>query len=156
MIRRISLVLGFFLIVPAATSDEAVVFIVHRTNPVQSISQHELADIYSGQTSRWPDGQKIVAVNQPVDSSARAVVYRILFNAPPGQQFSQPGSPAPFKTTVRPSDRSVKQLVSRLPNAIGYARASTVDERIKVLVVDGPGRGGPGFSPGAQKGGSPE
>ncbi len=156
MIRRFLLFLSFFLIIPAATSEEAVVFIVHRTNPVQSISQQELVAIYSGQTNRWPDGQKIVVVNQPLDSLARASVYRMLFNAPPGKQFSLPGSPAPFKTTVRLSDRSVKQLVSRLPNAIGYARASTVDERVRVLVVDGLGPGDAGFSPGAQKDGSPE
>ena len=144
MLRRVC-VLGVFLFVSAAAGEEAVVFIVNRSNPIQSISQQELTAIYSGQTTRWPDGQKIVAVNQLVTALARASVFRMLFNAGPGKEFSMSGSPAPFKSMTRSSGRSVKRLVSQLPNAIGYARVSAVDDSVKTLTVDGLGPGDAGY-----------
>ncbi len=89
--------------------------------------------------ARQHDGQKILVVGQPGDALVRASVHRMLFNAPPGREFSTFGSPAPFRMTIRQSDRAVMHLVSRLPNAIGYARITAVDERVKILTVDGLG-----------------
>lgn len=142
--------LGVLLFTSSVAADEAVVFIVNRSNPIQSISLQELITIYSGQKRRWPDGQNICAINRPVSASVRATVFRVLFNAGPGKEFSISGSPTSFRPVTRQSGRSVKQLVSQVPNAIGYILVSEVDDRVKVLTVDGIEPNDTGYFPSVQ------
>ncbi len=137
MLGKLSSLLVGLLMCSNAFGQEPIVFIVHPASSVQTLGRDQLEAIYSGKLLRWPDGQKVVAIDQSVDSTSRAVVYELLFQAPAGKTFAIPGSPAPFRTTVRKSDISARRLVSRLPNAIGYIRLNAVDERVRVLAVDG-------------------
>jgi hypothetical protein len=46
---------------------------------------------------------------------------------------------------ARDSNDEVKQVISRLPNGIGFIDAATVDDTVKVLRIDGRRPGDPDY-----------
>ena len=122
---------------PSLASEKAIAVIVNPANATNNLTANTLARIYRGEIRNWPDGQKILAINRPVNSAIRAKFYHKILHVKPTHKFFQPGSPIAFRTTLMKSDLVVRKFVARLPNAIGYVRASRMNSSLKVVTIDG-------------------
>ena len=120
----------------------AVAFVVNKENPVSDISVAELKDIFLGVQQSWKSGDRIVAVGREEGSEEKEIVLDKIYNMS-GTRLKQywtakvirGNNVHPPKTF--PSDVLIKQLVQRVPNAVGYIRADQADDTVKVLKVEG-------------------
>jgi ABC-type phosphate transport system substrate-binding protein len=133
-------VLAFVLMVGVSAADAPFQVIVHRTNPVASISRAELSAIYMKRVRSWTDGMEIVAVEQPARSRVRGEFSRVVhgksvaFVTRYWQRVIFAGRgvpPAELK-----SNEAVIDFVRARRGAIGYIDAGTKPgDDVKVIAV---------------------
>ncbi len=98
-----------------------------------------ITEIYTGQTKLWRSGEAVLAFDLPEDAPVRAafstaVLGRSVSNMKAlAAQNLFSGKAVPPKQV--PSDEEVKKAVSGHKNAIGYIKASSVDESVKVILT---------------------
>jgi len=122
-----------------ARADIAV--IAHRDNPVQTMSAHELSDLYLGRSRSLGGGDRKVFVTpyeHPADSSLRENFFRKL-NGMNLKQLNAYWARLRFSGAVLPPDtlpnsRAVIEAVGKNRAAIGYVEADSVDSSVKVLL----------------------
>ena len=72
-----------------AIGRDALVFIVNEENPVQSLTQQQLRDIYAGRITSWKDvggaDSPIVAFQRGVDSGSQTLFKKLLIDKGDGQ-----------------------------------------------------------------------
>lgn len=123
-------------------SEQSLAIIVNLSNAVDSMSQEELRHIFLGERSHWANGRRITLVMMESGHPERKALLhdvcqmgetdynrRILHGLFTGELFVSP------KTLASPT--GVRKFVFNVPGAIGYVRATDVDETVKVLRVDG-------------------
>ncbi len=118
-------------------AEDKLVVIVHPNNALHAISKGKLAAMYKGEEIYWPDGTRIVLVNQVIGNKARKIFYEKILRASPSTKFYIRGTMAPIRAVVQKSEQAVKLFVSNMPQAIGYVSADAVDESVKVLYIAG-------------------
>lgn len=97
----------------------------------------QVADIFLGKTSRFPDGTQAVPIDQPEDSPLRDRFYSQFTGKSPAQVkaywskiiFTGRGQP-PRQAT---SSAEAKKIIVENPNAIGYIESRLVDGTVRVL-----------------------
>lgn len=123
------------LVAPTAEAEELAV-IVNREREV-SLSLDQLAQIYLKQRRHWPGGEGIVPVNREAESPERQEFTRGLFRETP-QQLLVYWNRQYFLGVLPPatlaSDRAVLDFVAREKRAIGYVRASAVNDTVRVVL----------------------
>lgn len=123
------------LLLPVAV-DAAIAVVVHPSNQT-SMTQEDLARLYTGKLSAFTDGSSAVPVNL-----ADSVPLRSEFDQKAlGRSSSQvkafwsklvfTGKGTPPKEVA--SDSEVLTLVANNPNIIGYVSATAVSDKVKVL-----------------------
>jgi phosphate transport system substrate-binding protein len=117
--------------------DGPILIVVNRNNPVTNLTIRQLARIYSGEVTEWPNGDSIIAINRPIESDIRERFYHYVFNARATQKFFQIGSPIPFETVRVDNETSVTRFVARDRGAIAYCLRNCADSSVKVLTIDG-------------------
>lgn len=143
MLRELLLV---FVLIAGSTADTRPLpdlpfrVIVHRENPVSSITRAELSAIYLRRLRSWPGGEEIVPVDQPASSRVRERFSRRIHGKSVAYvtrywqrvTFSGRGVP-PVK--VRSSEEVI-ELVKKKRGAIGYIdRDVTAGDEVKVIEV---------------------
>lgn len=132
----LALFVGVALSMPAwGTTD--VVVIVNKDNP-NTVNKASVIKIYTGEAKNWPDGGPVFALDQTEDNSIRTDFYSRVIGKSSGNMkalwaqniFSGKGLPP----SVVGSDVEVKRIVSTNKNAIGYIKASSADDTVKVVV----------------------
>jgi ABC-type phosphate transport system substrate-binding protein len=116
-----------------------IVAVVSAKSRVTALNPDQVADIFLGKTSHFPDGSQATPVDQSEDSPARDRFYVQFTGKSPAQVkaywskmiFTGRGQP-PRQV---PSNTDAKKFVAQNPNAIGYIDASQVDDSVRV--VDG-------------------
>lgn len=115
--------------------------IVHRENPVTSLTIPDLQRIFRKQTRMWPNGESVVPVDwdatSPVrDSFSQKVLRRSVREMAEFwvQQSITQGLTPP--TTLK-SARAILRFVASVPGAIAYAPAQEVDATVKKVDVKG-------------------
>lgn len=121
--------LGLTLEVQAVALD-AIVPVVHPTNPLSSLSMDQLAAIYSGSTTDWADlGGKehdiAVLVLPAISGTASGWKHAVLADR------IQTAKAEPLAL------KALKAKVAATPDAIGYMGLSAVDGTVKPVAVDG-------------------
>ncbi len=116
---------------------EPIAIVTNKANDINSLKSTSLSKIFMGRKGKWPDGQKIFVVERSSDSEIRFQFYKIVLNSKPTKTFLKPRSPVTFKPMVLKTDKSTCKFVSRIPNAVGYIYLSQVNEKVKVLKIDG-------------------
>jgi ABC-type phosphate transport system substrate-binding protein len=122
--------------------EQALAIVVNKANPVENLSSVELRKIFMGTRGHWPNGRRITVAmldyGQPERKAILRQVYRMdedayhehfLKEIYRGDVFATP------KTLSSPV--VMRKFVFNAPGAIGYLRASDVDDSVKVLRIDG-------------------
>ena len=121
-----------------AAADE-VVPVVSAKSHVKDLNADQVADIFLGKTSRFPDGTQAVPIDQSEDSPARDKFYAQFTGKSPAQLkaywskiiFTGRGQP-PRQAA---DSTEVKRIVTDNPHAIGYIDANQVDSSVRVLAA---------------------
>ena len=122
------------LSMPAWASD--VVVIVNKDNS-NTVNKALVIKIYTGEAKNWPDGGPVFALDQAEASPIRANFNSSVLGKSSGNMkalwaqniFSGKGLPP----KVVDPDVEVKRVVSTNKNAIGYIKASSADDSVKVV-----------------------
>lgn len=129
----IGLVLGLG---PGAAVAEVVV-VVSSHSTVTVLSKNNITDIFLGRTSRFPDGEQAVPIDQAEGSAARDEFYS-RFAGKSAAQIKAHWSKMIFTGRGQPPREAsngidVKREVAQNPNAIGYLEVKLVDDSVRVL-----------------------
>ena len=123
---------------PIANADSVVV-VVSAASGVTEISRLHLADLYMGRTTRLPNGQLAVPIDQTAGSTVRKAFSATYLERSEAQMKAH-WSKIIFTGRGRPpaevaDDAAVRDIVAGDPRAIGYIDASLVDSRLRVVRV---------------------
>ena len=138
----------------AAADDVAV--IVNRSNPVMALTIVQLRAILLGAGAKWTGGTTITVVMTPAGQPERSGILRIVCgmsetdfnlhfihgwrNADGSVNSGSGEHPKVFGTGPQ-----VRQSVATTPGAVGFIKASEVDDSVKVVTVDGSNPGQPAY-----------
>ncbi len=131
-----SLLIALFMLF--VTSAEAgVVVVVGASSSLGELSQDQVAGIFLGKTSKFPDGSKAVPIDQEDGADARADFYKQVTGKSSSQLksywskliFSGKGQPP---KQVK-GDAEVIQSINANPGQIGYLGEEAVDDSVKVI-----------------------
>ena len=118
---------------------EDVVAVVSSKNSVTSLTTAQVADIFLGKSSRFPDGSQAMPIDQPEDSPARDRFYAQVTGKSAAQVkaywskiiFTGRGQP-PVQAS---NGAEVKKMIAQNPSAIGYIEPALVDDSVRVVAV---------------------
>jgi len=131
------LVAALALAFPAAAGADEVVAVVSAKSPVTSLNPGQVADIFLGKTSRFPDGSPAVPIDQNEDSPDRDRFYAQYTGKSPAQVkahwskliFTGRGQP-PRQVA---NGAEAKRALAEDPHAIAYIDNRLVDSTVRVL-----------------------
>lgn len=109
---------------------DALVFIVHPSNPINSLTLAQIRAIYSGQITNWNqlggrDGQIAVYSREATSEAHRELAHLVLGN-----------SPSNTSSRVASSVNALAQHIATDANAIGYLNLSQVSNTVKMLAIE--------------------
>ncbi|HAT29775.1 MAG TPA: phosphate ABC transporter substrate-binding protein [Janthinobacterium sp.] len=115
------------------------VVIVSAKNPLTSLRADQVADIFLGQSARFPDGAEAIALDQSIGSAIRDDFYaRVTAKTPPLVKaywskmiFTGRGQPP----RELPNSASIRKLVADNPSLIGYIDKSALDASVKAVLA---------------------
>lgn len=114
-----------------------LVVIVNKDNNY-AVDKALVVKIYTGATKNWPDGSPILAIDQSEENPVReefnaSILGKTIANMKAlWAQNIFTGKALPPK--IANPDLEVKKIVSANKNAIGYIKASSVDDTVRVAV----------------------
>jgi ABC-type phosphate transport system substrate-binding protein len=122
----------------ASAVNADVVVIVNPKNPAANLSAEQVAAIFLGTASTFPDGGGVTLTDQPEAAGIRGDFYQKATGRSVAQvkatwarlTFSGKGTPPKELKT----DADVKAFVASDPKAIGYVDASAVDGSVKAVL----------------------
>lgn len=127
----------------ALTARADIIVIVHPDNPVLSLTERQVSDLYLGrakhfQISNEEIGPAAAVLEYPANSPLRETFFRQL-NGMSLSQINAYWARLRFSGEVLPpttlaDSRSMLQFVSRSRNAIGYIDAAVANDSVKVVL----------------------
>ena len=137
---------------PALAEDKAdhLAIIVNKKSGVDNLALAQLTKIFRGERPRDPQGNKFVILMREKDSAERSAVLKIVY-AMSEQEYQKYFLQATFTGAVQSAPKQVNgaaatiTFVANNPGAIGYVRASEVDDSVAVVKVDGKAPGEDGY-----------
>jgi phosphate transport system substrate-binding protein len=121
---------------------EGLAIVVHRANPIDTLTLRELRRIFMLDTQTWPHGRKITVVLREKGQPERAEAIRLICGLSE-PDFERHILYQTFRGSIDRAPRSIQSASAMLrfifntPGAIGYVRADEVDDTVKVLQIDG-------------------
>jgi ABC-type phosphate transport system substrate-binding protein len=130
------LLLSLLAALPASAQEE-VVPVVSAKSSVTALNPNQVADIFLGKSTRFPDGSVAVPIDLAEESPLRERFYTVFTGKSPAQLkahwskiiFTGRGQP-PRQV---PGSAEAKKAVAENPNAIAYIDAKQVDSSVRVL-----------------------
>ena len=148
---RLATVILVFSVLAAVRVDSAeVAIVVNRSNPISEQALKELVAIFEQRQQFWKTGERIHLILQESARPEKQIILRKVYRK--GDEELKKywlmkvfkGEIAGVPTTLS-SNEAVKRFVRQVPNAIGFVDATTVDETVKVLRIEGLLPGDPGY-----------
>jgi ABC-type phosphate transport system substrate-binding protein len=132
-----SFVMGLALCLAAVSARADVVAVVSSRSVITILSRAQVAGIFRGKASRFPDGTAATPLDQAEGSTVRVEFYQKIVGETAAQMraywskiiFTGRGEPPP---TVADGEELKKRLRVD-PAAIGYIERSQVDETVRVV-----------------------
>ncbi len=135
--KRISVRCGLFLLMCAAIPSFAhhMAVVVNQDNKVADISSVELANIFRSEMTKWPDGTPIVLILHRNSSEEMQTLQHI--NKMSVTELK--AHIASHKDAIRlvDSDDVLLKLVEDTHGAIAMVGVRSINDRVKVVKVDG-------------------
>jgi hypothetical protein len=129
-----------------------LVFVVNRKNPVELLSLSDLRTMLLGERSHWPDGARVTVVMREPKQPERDAVVRLVCRLD-DRDYTRTVLRAVFTGDLRSVPKlldtpaGVLRFIYNVPGAIGYVRASEVDDSVKVVrLPDAPAGAAFGFT----------
>lgn len=136
--RTLYLLLGaLMLMASCAAASAEVVAVVSAKSPVADLSSNEIADIFLGKRSRFPDGSTAIPIDQAEGSPEREAFYA-RFAAKTPVEMKMHWSKLIFTGRGQPPRQvrdaaAMKAALTQQPNAIGYLDRRYVDASLTIL-----------------------
>jgi ABC-type phosphate transport system substrate-binding protein len=126
-----------WLALPAAAQE--VVAVVSARSPVTALNPVQVADIFLGRSTTFPDGRHAVPIDQAEESELRDRFYSTYAGKSPSQVkahwakiiFTGRGQP-PRQVS---NSLEARKAIADNPSAIGYIDARLVDPSVRVLAA---------------------
>ncbi|MBM3315851.1 phosphate ABC transporter substrate-binding protein [candidate division WOR-3 bacterium] len=122
---------------------DAIVIVVHASNPVRDLTLVQARDVFSGRIRNWrelggPD-RPITVVTREEGSGTRASFEEKVMVAGVAKPDSGKPQPAAFAADalVQDSNGAVREIAASDPAAVGYISFGLVDHRVVPLTLDG-------------------
>lgn len=141
MMKRLSIIgcaLALSFMLSPALAD--VVVVVSTENPVTTLTRAQLADIYLGRLSRFPNGGSVVPIDQKEGADVRAEFYSEYLGQSPAQ-IKAHWSKLIFTGRGQPP-RSVAdglamvEFIAGHPDAIGYIDPGHVNDDVRIVSIE--------------------
>lgn len=122
-----------------AQSPTKIAIVAHPSNTETRLTIEQVQDIYLGRTTIFPNGKRVVPVDQKDSGPSKALFLELVLKRSAGQVkshwskliFSGQGVPP----AVVGTDPEIKNWVARNPDSLGYLDASQVDTSVKILLT---------------------
>ena len=123
--------------VPGRATEVDVVVIVSVKSSVTTLEPDQVADIFLGKASRFPDGAKAVPLDQSEGAAARDEFYS-KFTGKSAAQVKAHWSKIIFTGRGQPpavvvDSREARRRVTEDPSAIAYFERSLVDDSVRIV-----------------------
>lgn len=123
----------------APVAHAEMVVVVSEKNPLATLTENQVADIFLGRTGYFPGGGPATPIDQSDDSPNRAEFYRTITGKSPAQLKAY-WSKQIFTGRGQPpreigDDAAVKKLLVARPDMIGYIDSGAQDPRLKVIRI---------------------
>lgn len=105
----------------------AVVLVVHPTNPIEAIDTAQLREIFRGRIGEWADGTPIQLVSREAGAGTRAIFEDRVMDS----------HDVALTAVVMPGDQEALDYVAAHPGAIGYVSLSQLSDEVRALSLDG-------------------
>jgi ABC-type phosphate transport system substrate-binding protein len=134
----------------APPSDDPLVFVVHRSNPLDNLALADLRKIFRGERRKWAHGRNVTVVMRNPGTGERAAVLQTIYGMDENE-FARFILHAEFVGDIATppkqlnSAQGVIRFVFNVPGAIGYVRLSQLDPAVKPLRIDGRSPGDPDY-----------
>jgi periplasmic binding family protein len=129
-----------------------LVFVVNRKNPVDSLSLADVRMMLLGERSHWSDGARVTVVMRDPNEPERDAVIRLVCRMDE-RNYTRTVLRAVFTAELQSAPKllgtpaGVMRFIYNVPGAIGYVRASEVDNSVKtVRLSDAPAGAAFGFT----------
>jgi hypothetical protein len=115
-----------------------LVFVVNRKNPVEALSLTDVRMMLIGERSHWPDGTRVTVVMREPKEPERDAIIRLVCKLD-DRDYTRAVLRAVFTGELRSAPKlldtpgGVIRFVYNVPGAIGYVRASELDDSVKVV-----------------------
>jgi phosphate transport system substrate-binding protein len=110
---------------------DGISVVVHRKNPITSLSLKDVRDIFRGKIKNWSElgwvNRRIDAVTREEGSGTRGSFEELVMKK---EEIDD-------AIMVQDSNGSVKEVVATDPYAIGYISMGLVDEKVRSVTIDG-------------------
>jgi ABC-type phosphate transport system substrate-binding protein len=134
-LRRIPQIFFFLicLITPCLAHHMAVV--ADKDNKTQNLSSAQLAKIFKGEATKWPDGRNVVVIFHETSTEEMGTLVRLTKM----KDSEIRGMIAAHKNTIRKvaSDADVIDAVAATPGGVGLVEEHSITDRVTVIKVDG-------------------
>jgi len=130
--------------VPIASPNPAdstpLVFVVNRKNPIQTLSVADVRQMLLGERSHWPNGDRVTVVMRQPKEPERDAVIRLVCKLD-DRDYTRMMLRAVFTGELRSAPKlldtpaGVIRFVYNVPGAIGYIKASEVDDSVKIVPI---------------------
>jgi hypothetical protein len=129
--------------VPSGPPDQIAV-VVNKANKMAGLSHGALKQIVLRAQAKWPDGERIVIVTLPPGQPERTEILQAVCSMSETEYSVHLLRGAGESPRVGGTSTQVRDLVVRMRGAIGFIRASDVDDSVNVVMIDGllPGQAG--------------
>jgi ABC-type phosphate transport system substrate-binding protein len=116
---------------------ENIAIIVNASRAAE-LDVDEIAQIYLKKRRFWRDGTPILPVNRNSDAETREHFDHMVFGGSE-RRLTEYWNRAYFSGVLPPatlaSDEAVRRFIESEPRAIGYVRAITVDDSVRVVLI---------------------
>lgn len=123
-------ILGF---VPCYAHHLAVV--VAKDNKIESVTSANLAKMFKAETKKWPDGRSIVLVLHRDSLTQMETLERL--NKMSDADFKAFLASHKDSVQLADTDGDLLKIVETVPGAIGLVDVRSINDKVKVLKVDG-------------------
>jgi ABC-type phosphate transport system substrate-binding protein len=126
----------------SSSTTEPLVFIVHRSNPADNLSLQDLKKLFRGERRKWAHGRNVTLVMREPGAPERNSVLEHVY-AMDDAEFAKYFLHAAFVGQVSGPPKQLNSSVGMLkfvfnvPGAIGYVRASELDDSVKPIQING-------------------